>query len=89
MEIRCIYEAHSALGESALWSPGEKALYWLDQIRPEIHRLDPTTAVDTRFPLALPEQLGALVPLQGGGFLLAASDGVTVHRQEQRRHDQP
>jgi D-xylonolactonase len=78
MEIRCILEARSALGESALWSPTEQVLYWLDQIRPEIHRLDPATGVDTRYPLDLPAQLGALVPCAGGGLMLAASDGISV-----------
>ena len=78
MEIRCILQARSALGESALWSPAEHALYWLDQIRPEIHRLDPATGIDTRFPLDLPAQLGALVPCEGGGLVLAASDGISV-----------
>ena len=78
MEIRCILQARSALGESALWSPAEHALYWLDQIRPEIHRLDPATGIDTGFPLDLPAQLGALVPCEGGGLVLAASDGISV-----------
>ena len=78
MEIRCILQARSALGESALWSPAEHALYWLDQIRPEIHRLDPATGIDTGFRLDLPAQLGALVPCEGGGLVLAASDGISV-----------
>jgi len=78
MEIRCIYEARSALSESALWSPREKALYWLDQMRPEIHRLDPATGKDVLFPLTLPAQLGGLVPLAGGGLALAASDGISL-----------
>src|SRR5947207_15678579 len=78
MEIRCILQARSALGESALWSPAEHALYWLDQIRPEIHRLDPATGIDTGFPLDLPAQLGALVPCEGGGLVPAASDRVSV-----------
>jgi sugar lactone lactonase YvrE len=60
MEVRCIYEARSALSESALWSPAEQALYWLDQMRPEIHRLDPATGEDVKFNLDLPPQLGGL-----------------------------
>ena len=67
MEIRCILEARSALGESALWSARENALYWLDQIRPEIHRLDPATGEDVKFPLALPAQLGGPVHRDGVG----------------------
>jgi xylono-1,5-lactonase len=78
LEIRCIHQARSALGESALWSPREKALYWLDQIRPEIHRLNLATGTDEKFSLDLPEQLGALVPYGDGGLALAAADGVTL-----------
>src|SRR5882724_8483180 len=84
MEIRCIYQARSALSESALWSPQDKALYWLDQMRPEIHRLDPATGKDVRFPLALPAQLGGLVPHAGGGFVLAASDGISILSADMR-----
>lgn len=77
MKIRCIYEARSVLSEGALWSPQEEALYWIDQMRPEIHRLDVTRGVDTKFDLPLPEQLGAVLPHKSGGFVLAASDGVS------------
>jgi sugar lactone lactonase YvrE len=78
MEVRCIFNACSALGESALWSPKEKALYWLDQMRPEIHRFDLATGRDVRFCLDLPPQLGGLVPCKGGGLVLAAADGITL-----------
>jgi len=78
MEVRCIYEARSALGESALWSPKEQALYWLDQMRPEIHRLDPATGEDVKFDLDLPPQLGGLVPYKNGSMALAAADGITL-----------
>jgi xylono-1,5-lactonase len=78
MGIRCIHAARSALGEGALWSPKEQALYWVDQIRPEIHRLDPATGRDVKFPLDLPPQLGGLVPHAGGGMALAAADGITI-----------
>lgn len=78
MQARCILQARSALSESALWSPKEQKLYWLDQMRPEIHRLDPLTGEDEKFPLALPAQLGALAPHAGGGLVLAAADGISI-----------
>ncbi|MFZ5673573.1 MAG: SMP-30/gluconolactonase/LRE family protein [Pseudomonadota bacterium] len=77
MKIECIYEARAVLGEGALWSPQERALYWIDQMRPEIHRLDVARGADTQFYLPLPEQLGAVLPRAGGGFVLAASDGIS------------
>ncbi len=78
MEIRCIHRARSALGESALWSPEEKVLYWLDQMRPELHRLDPATGVDSKIEVDLPAQLGGLVRRARGGLALAASDGISL-----------
>ena len=85
MEVRCILEARSALAESALWSPKEEVLYWLDQMRPEIHRLDPATGKDVKFDLDLPPQLGGLVLLKGGGMALAAADGITLLSPDMKR----
>jgi sugar lactone lactonase YvrE len=84
MEVRCVRPARSALSESALWSPREKALYWLDQMRPEIHRLDPATGEDVKFILDLPPQLGGLVPHKGGGLVLAAADGISILSADMR-----
>jgi len=78
LEADCIYEARSALSESPLWSPGEQVLYWLDQMRPELHRLEPETGRDEAIQVELPEQLGAIVPHTGGGLVLAASDGISI-----------
>jgi xylono-1,5-lactonase len=78
VEVECIFEARSALSESPLWSPGEQVLYWLDQMRPELHRLEPETGRDEAIQVELPEQLGAIVPHAGGGLVLAASDGISI-----------
>ena len=78
MEIRGVLDSRAVLAEAALWSPVEGVLYWVDQMRPEIHRFDPLNGLDSAFELDLPAQLGALVPRAGGGFVLAASDGISV-----------
>jgi len=85
MEVRCILEARSALAESALWSAKEQVLYWLDQMRPEIHRFDPATGEDVKLDLDLPAQLGGLVPLKNGGMALAAADGITLLSPDLKR----
>jgi sugar lactone lactonase YvrE len=85
MEVRCILEARSALAESALWSPKDQVLYWLDQMVPEIHRLDPATGEDVMLDLDLPPQLGGLVPLKNGGLALAAADGITLLSPDLKR----
>jgi sugar lactone lactonase YvrE len=85
VEIRCVLQARSVLSEGALWSAPEKALYWVDQMRPEIHRFDPATGEDVKFELELPVQLGAIVPRQAGGFVLAAADGISFIDAAMRR----
>src|SRR5262245_749781 len=84
MEISLVLDARAVLAEAALWSPAENVLYWVDQMRPEIHRFDPITGLDNRIQLDLPSQLGALVPRASGGFVLAASDGISVIELDSR-----
>ncbi len=78
VEVRCILQAHSVLGEGALWCARDKVLYWVDQMNPELHRFDPASGTDTTIEIDLPEQLGAVVPRRSGGLMLAASDGISV-----------
>lgn len=78
MSIRCVLEARAVLAEGALWSHVEQKLYWIDQMRPEIHCFDPSTSRDEKFDLDLPDQLGGLARRAGGGFVLAGSDGFSV-----------
>ena len=82
MEIRCILPAHAVLGEGALWSPREQVLFWIDQMRPEIHRFDPKTGKDMQLNLDLPNQLGAVVSRAAGGLILAASDGISMINED-------
>ncbi|MGH8104439.1 MAG: SMP-30/gluconolactonase/LRE family protein [bacterium] len=77
VEVRCVLQARSVLGEGALWCARDKVLYWVDQMRPELHRFDPATGIDTKIDIDLPEQLGAVVPRRSGGLVLAASDGIS------------
>lgn len=37
----CIWNAHAALGEGALWSVKEQALYWVDILNHRLHRHSP------------------------------------------------
>jgi sugar lactone lactonase YvrE len=43
MNIHCIFDEPAILGESALWHAEEQALYWVDILKPALHRLDMLT----------------------------------------------
>lgn len=41
--VHCVWPGGAALGEGALWSPGEGRLYWVDILGCRVHRLDPAS----------------------------------------------
>ncbi len=44
---RCVWPAGAELGEGVMWSPGEQALYWVDILGRQLHRLHPTSGART------------------------------------------
>jgi hypothetical protein len=40
VEVRCVSEVRSLLGEGPVWSPRDNALYWVDILTPSVHRRD-------------------------------------------------
>jgi len=62
------------LGESPLWDPNTRALYWIDSMAPAVWRHDMTTGVQTVHPAPL--HVGSIA-LAGPGELIAGlADGV-------------
>ena len=62
------------LGEGPVWDPVEAVLYFVDSLKPAIHRLDPATgALDS---WDLPRPIGSLALRAGGGAIVALSDGL-------------
>lgn len=71
----------ATLGESAVWSGREQALYWVDIRAPALHRLDPATDEHRSWPL--PELCGGVAPALSGVLLalrnrLALFDPMTA-----------
>ncbi len=62
------------LGESALWCPRERLLYWVDIRAPALHRFDPQTGAAAHWPL--PDLCGAVALSRSGRLLLAMRSGV-------------
>ncbi|MCC6304489.1 MAG: SMP-30/gluconolactonase/LRE family protein [Rhodobacteraceae bacterium] len=64
------------LGESPLWSPHERRLYFVDVRRPALHRLEPDSGrIDTWL---MPEVVAAVVLRQSGGLVLSLRSGLAA-----------
>ena len=42
-DIACVVESHDALGESCLWCPATRKVWWLDILKPCLQSFDPAT----------------------------------------------
>jgi len=79
---QCAWRGPDLLGEGPLWHPDEKRLYWLDCIRPAIHRLDPATGKHAMW--ALPSPIGSIAPRSRGGLIAAMGVGIFFLRFEKK-----
>jgi sugar lactone lactonase YvrE len=70
---RLALDARAALGECPLWSAAEGALYWVDIAGKAIHRFDPATGLDRRWPM--PAEPGCIALSSRGGLVAALRDG--------------
>lgn len=67
MNIRCIYDTPSILGECPLWHPTEQVLYWIDILKPALHQLDPKTNQHQMWPM--PTNICCIEPHAEGGLI--------------------
>ncbi len=56
--LRCMQKSKSVLGEGPLWDAREEVLYWIDVLKPEIHRHNPATGKNNRW--TMPSSAGAI-----------------------------
>jgi L-arabinonolactonase len=77
MTVTCAANTQDVLGEVPRWHQTEQALYWIDALKPAIHRLDPATArVESWTP---PEKLGSFAPSADGGLIIAGRNGFALY----------
>jgi L-arabinonolactonase len=72
-DVRCVLQARALLGEGPLWDPEDRALYWVDIKGQMVHRFDPSTGRDMRWPT--PEPVGSLARRVDGGLVVALRSG--------------
>lgn len=74
--MRLIADTQDELGESPVWDPRDNCLWWLDNLKPALHRCDPATGAHTAFPL--PEFVGSIGLHAKGGFIAGTLRGFAV-----------
>src|SRR6188474_3146521 len=75
-DVSCVANTADVLGEVPRWHAAENALYWIDALKPAIHRLDLTGQVESWTP---PEKLGSFAPSAGGGLIIAGRNGFALY----------
>lgn len=75
-DVECALPVHNHLGEGAIWSHLEQALYWVDITNGVIHRWNPL--LDERQNYSLGFNIGCLGLRAGGGLVLATKRGFAV-----------
>ena len=83
MDVQCVLDCRSLLGEGPVWDVGEQRLYWVDIKRRQIHRFAPDNGADETWPV--PEDIGALAPREGGGLVVALRSGFHFYDLIDRR----
>ena len=69
MEAECVVQETAIVGESPVWSPRERALYWVDISGRKIHRFHPASGGNETF--HLPDPVTALALRAAGGLVLS------------------
>ena len=73
-EVRLLLDVRNTIGECAVWSVREQALYWEDILAPAIYRWVPATGKTTTWPMPAP--VGAFGLRARGGLIVGLRTGV-------------
>jgi sugar lactone lactonase YvrE len=73
-DVRVAIAAAALLGESPVWHPGERALYYCDIPGRQLQRFDPESGELKHW--AFDTEIASLAPMLNGSLLLAARDGL-------------
>jgi sugar lactone lactonase YvrE/DNA-binding IclR family transcriptional regulator len=72
--LELLHEAQCLLGDSPYWSARDDRLYWVDILRPAVHRLDLASGREET--VALKELVGFVVERASGGSLISTQSGL-------------
>jgi sugar lactone lactonase YvrE len=71
--LTLLLDAKNELGEGPVWDVEDQAIYWVDIMRPSVHRLVLASAAHTEW--RMPKAVGCLALRRAGGALVALADG--------------
>lgn len=69
-----VWELQTELGEGPVWVARDKALWFVDIKKRQIHRYDPASKCKCSWPS--PEQVGFILPAERGGFVAGLQSGL-------------
>jgi sugar lactone lactonase YvrE len=73
-EVTCALPCAALLGEGAVWSVRDQALWWVDINAPSLHRFDPATGRDEAW--IMPESIGCLALGPAHRVLVGLASGL-------------
>ena len=73
-QLDCIFDGCNVLGESPIWHHNEKMLYWVDALKPALHRLEPQSGQYQQW--EMPALIGSIAPRHLGGLIAAIGCGI-------------
>ena len=80
-EAHLAWEVGAQLGEGPVWVERDRALWFTDIKRQQVHRFDPESGEGRSW--EAPEQVGFLVPAKSGGFIAGLQSGL--HRFDPKK----
>lgn len=74
--IEVALDVRAELGEGPAWDGPRSELVWIDIVPGQVHLYEPRTGADRVLEVGQP--VGAAVPREGGGYVLAVQDGFAL-----------
>jgi len=82
-DVRCVLKWDAIVGESPLWHPRERRLYWVDIHGRKVHRFDPDSGCNETF--NLPDLVTCLAFRKNGGLLLTLRKNFAFFNPDSRK----
>ena len=80
-----VWELQAELGEGPVWVERDRALWFVDIKKHHVHRFDPANR--DRRTVEAPEQVGFILPAEGGGFVAGLQSGLFRFDESTARFD--